>query len=627
MKYYNSRYWFYSGFSIFLAFLFGFRDIWILLYGKWPHLYAVINTPRASWEGIFAYFPFTNHVTLSNLLPAAPMANTGLSNFNYFPPITIISQGIIFKWFFFSNIDLYMLFMHTVFPVASFWLIFEIFKRYITPAWALMLAFWGVTFFPNFSLFSYLLNLVKDPSGYITTASLSPMELTRTPIPSFSFFIFILSFYLTIKEHRPSRSRYFLLSTLWALNLYVYLFNFVAGVLFWVLYMIYTCYIRDRGFKYRDIAVTLFPNIVIILAVISPVIIKRVFLATPLDQEIFERMELIGYEAGFIANDWGLLFSYLLPIIAVLIVLWLYCADYYELAYKFSPVFIMIFVEIVVSNLHLVLGKFFQPDLYFMRIGSYFPRYLYFIPIIYFLSLPNKRLFHNKFRNRISEVLHTICDRVIIRPQAVIAFMGIFVLTLFSIFSGIRYIRHYEKSVAPRMTMIEESYNNLASVTNGSDGIIVSDDIPVNLLIPVMSKQETLLVSAFSNFTSSEEILDRLVLFTRIFNWDKEQFLDFMMPSERYHDFNSDNNFTLSDETLAKGFGYWLMNHRRHMNSEELEKYRERILRVYETYDLDLNIRKYKVRAVQATGSINPVLSVKSALKGDKNTVYILKET
>lgn len=609
-------------FTVFLFLLFGFKDIWILASGKWPHLYAVVNTPRASWEEIYCYFPFTRHFSLSNLLPAAPMTNPGLSKLTNFPAITIISQGIIFKYVFFSNIDLYFLLMHTIFPILSFWLIYLVFKRYVATSWALLLAFFGVTSFQNFALLPYLFNLMVSPSAYIDTASLSPMELTRTPTPSFTFFFFIFSFYISTKKQKLSEGRYILMSVLWALNLYVYLFNFIAGILFWFLYIIYTRYTQDRHFHFWNMAKTLLINLLVVTAVISPIVVKRLFFFTPLDGEIFQRMELIVKEAGLFVSDWGWIVSYALPVAAVLLVIYLYCADYYELFYKFTPVFIMIFVEIFVSNIHIITGRFFQPYLFSMRIADYFLRYLYFLPILYFLSQPQKRLFHNDTQNWITDSLHSFVNRFIIRPRALLSFFGILVIGLFSLFSSVRYIKHYEDAVAPRMINIMKDYDRLISFVNGEKGIVVAEDIPVNLLIPVLTKEETLIVNGFSNYTTGAEILNRLVLFAHIFDWDKEKFLDFMMPSVQYNNFNFNNSFIFSDNLMKKGFGYWLLNHHRIMDTKEIDEYRDRIIKAYEDFDLPANIKRYRIRAVLAKGDINPLLSVKSVYRNDTNTVF-----
>lgn len=618
------RYLAYISFFIFLFFLFGLKDIWILLSEKWPHLYAVVNVPKTTWEEIYTYLPYANHFNIDNLLPAAPMAYPGFSKFTYFPPFTLIANGIILKWLCFSNIDLYLLFMHTVFPILSFWFIYLIFKRYVAESWALLFAFFGITFFPNVSLFPYFLNLLFNPTGFIETASLSPMELTRTPVPSFTFFFFIFSFYISTKDLRPSHNRYLLISLLWALNLYVYLFNFIAGIIFWLFYIIYTHYIRDKRLDSGKITKALTKNMLVILVVISPIVIKRLFFFSPLDVEIFQHMGLVSHAAGFIVNKWGLIISYLLPLVAAIIVIRIYCADYYELIYKFTPVFIMIFVDIFISNLHMILGRFFQPELFSIRIGNFFTRYLYYIPIIYFMSSPYKNLFHKDYMNRLSELFHSLFNSFIIKQRVLIVTLGIVLISFFSIFSSMKYVRHYEREVVPRMAEVDRNLDELISVIKGNEGVVVSEDIPVNLLIPVLTKKETLLVNAFSNYISSEEILNRLILFAHILNWDRKQLLDFMMPSDEYKKIDTDNNFIFSNNILNKGFGYWLLNHRKLMDTKELQEYRKMILIAFENFDFEMNIKKYKIKAIHASGKVNPLLPIKSTYRTSKNILYIL---
>lgn len=622
----NKNWVLYIGFTIFLVCLFGLKDILILASDKWPHLYSVVNTPRISWEETYTYFPFANHFGLDNLLPAAPMVKHGLNKFTFFPAITLISQGVIFKWICSSNIDLYFLFMHTFFPILSFWLIFLIFRRYIEAPWALMLAFFGINCYPNFSFFPYLFNLLAHPMQFVNTTSLSPLEITRTPMPSFSFFFFIFTFYISTKKNKPSGKHYLLMSILWALNLYVYLFNFIAGITFWFLYIIYTCYIKDGHINTKTIILTLVKNMVVVLVIISPIIVKKLFPPTSLDAEIFQRVEVVGREAGLVAGKWGWEIAYLLPIILVIAIIRIYCADYYELFHRFTPVFIAIFVEILASNMHFILGKFFQPSLFSQRIGCFFFRYLYFIPIIYFMSKPHKKLFHHHLTNRISGLIHIFFKRYIIKQRVIIATTGIVLATLFSTFSSIQYARHHKSVIAPRMSEVKMDFDKLISSVNDPKGIVVSESIPVNLLIPVLSKKETLLVNTYSNYTAHQETLNRLVLFAHIFNWDKQRFLDFMMPSDQYKRFYTDNNFILSDNILNKGFGYWLLNNCKPMKTKELKEYRKQILSTFEGYDLTTNIKKYKIKAIQTKNSINPSLPIEFVHQDKNNRLYLIKE-
>ena len=610
--------------TIFMLILFSLKDVLILLSDEWPHLYPVVNNPTLNWEEVYVYLPFASHFSLSTPLPAAPMANPDLSQFTNFPPITLILQGIILKWLFFSNIDAYLLAMHTILPTLSFWLLFLIYRRYVAQSWALLLAFFGVTFFRNFSSLGYVLARFVDWTGFINAASLSPMELTRTPTPSVTFLFFMLCFYLSIQEYRPSRTRYLTLSMLWALNLYVYLFNFIAGILFWCSYIVFTRYIRDKGFQADRIIKSLVLNGLVVAVVVSPLVIKQLFFSTPLDREIIERMGIIAANSGVITSEWGFFISYVLPVALVILVTWISFADYYELIYRFSPVFIMIAVELIVLNLHLILGEFLQPYLFSIRIGNYFSRYLYAIPVIYFISSPRKRLFHAHFLiQSLKPAYQRIADYVVGSRQ-IIALIGISLIGLVVLASSLKYVDNHVNQVAPRMALTQKRFDALVS-DQSAKSLLVSEEVSVNLLLPVRTTHESLLVNSFNNYVPQQEILQRLILFAHIFNWDKQQFLDFMMPSELYEDFYADNNFVISDQVLNSGFGYWLLNHRRLMTPQELAEYKEMLLREFDNFDVRAGVAKYQVVAIESSESINPLLATESVQLIKDTTIYKLK--
>lgn len=608
----KSKYlYFYGFFSLFLLLLFGFKDIMVLSSKIWPHLYAVVNTPRASWEEVYCYHPFVF---------------TGWSfKIMFYPLITLAVQKVMFKYLCLSNIDLYLFLMHTVFPVASFWLLYFVYRRYVARSWSVLLAFLGVVTFPNISFFHYFIRVLADPFSAVNLSSLSPMELTRVPIPSFSFFFFILTFFLSTMNNKPTKRQYVYLSVLWALNLYVYLYNFIAGIMFWFLYIVYTRYVKDKHLDLKRIATTVVLNMAAVLLVISPLLLKKLLVVTPLDSEILQRMGLTTSSAGIFVSHWGWFTSYIFPLLAVLIVVGLFCADYYELVYKFSPIFILIAVELLVSNIHLIYGVFFEPYLFSMRIADYFLRYLYFIPIIYFLSQPYKRLFHGNLIAQFADGLNRICVRLIIERRRVIAAAGIIIISIFIILSGMRYKLNYEDNVVGRMEKVEAKLQALTVAAKNGRDMVVSDDIAVDLLIPVRGGRETLLLNAFSNYIPGDEILSRIMLFAHIFNWNEQRFLAFMMPNNAYKGFNTENAFIVSDNILNNGFGYWLLNHHKNMDKAALQEYQTRIISAYRKYDLMANVRKYRIAAVHSAGAISAQLPIDRVSRTKYGNIFVLK--
>ena len=187
------------------------------------------------------------------------------------------------------------------------------------------------------------------------------------------------------------------------------------------------------------------------------------------------------------------------------------------------------------------MGTFLQPYLFSLRIGSFFTHFLYYIPFIYFFSNPLKRLFHIKIKRTVAESSHHFFENYVNKYRVLISTFAIVVITIVTIFSSLRYYYNHEKYVAPRMNVVHERFRELVSVS-GENGTLISEDIAVNLLSSVLSKNTSLLVNTFNNYVSNEEILNRLVLFAKIYNWDEDRFLNFMMPDEAYKDIHKKNN-------------------------------------------------------------------------------------
>lgn len=612
--------------SVFMVFLFGFKDICILFSKEWPHLYSVVGNNTLTWDEIYGYLPFANQFSLANPLPITPVIDFQNSAFSFYPPITFVFQGILFKYIFSSNIDMCLLFSHIFFPLISFWLIYLIFRNYLSISWSILFAFWGVMFLRSFSVLKYFGHIFLSPFDIISKASLFPSEITRTPIPCFTFFFFILTFYFSIRTYKISRKRYLFLSLLWALNIYVYIFNFIAGVMFWLVYILFTRYIQDRRLNVGLMLRTLLENIALILLVISPLLIKRFFFSTDLDLEFYNRLQFMTAAAGIKINEWGFFVSYILPLLCVWAVMSLYCSDYYEFFYKFTPVIILIFVEISVLNLHLLFGRFFETYLFSLRIGNFFFRFLYFIPFIYFFSNPPKVLFHNAALNNVRIAIHNIVNRYLIGGRRIIVIIGILSIGFLSLASSIKFVQYHEKYTAKRASAVQEKFDSLISIAKESNigGTLVSDDIAVNLLLPVRSNYPSLLVSSFNNYVREEEILRRLILYAKIFKWDEQRFLNFMMPNSDCKDFHSKNDFIVSDKFLNNGFGYWLLKHQRIMSQQELKEYKKNLLETFSSFNFIEALKGYKVTLIQSQDKVNHLIPFEKVIPSDDKINYYL---
>ncbi|MFA5138757.1 MAG: hypothetical protein WC728_05930 [Elusimicrobiota bacterium] len=586
------------------------RDVLILSRGPFHHLFSVINVPAASFDEVFLYAPYVTRFGLHTPLPVAPAFYGDLSGLSFFPFLTLIINGLLFKGLCFSNLDLYLLVGHVLLPMLSFFLILKIFNRYVSLSWSLLLAFWGATFLSRFSAFGYWAQCLRDPSQAVALASVVPPEISRMPFPSLSLLVFLATFWISTQAYWEKRSHLLGMTALWALNYYVYLFNFVAGILFWFGYLLACQYFRKRS-PAKAIADLLLCAGVVAL-VLAPALWRFTHLS-PVDHEVMSRLGVVGRGAGLVVNPWGITFSYLLPIAATAGVIQLYCADRYELFYRFTPVFLMMVVEILVINLHLVVGEFVQPELFLTRIEPFFPRYFYFLPCIYFFAAPRKTFFHREVRgiDRVADRVHDFFNSTIIRFRAVIAALGIAGIGWIVGMSSLRFYRNHVETVAGPMAPIEAHARALATSRREGPMTVVSEDLPANFLVSLVTPHDALVGSSFNNPVSTEELLERLALYARLFQWKKERFLDFMMPSEEFEELLSGDSFRVTEAFLARGFGYWLVWHRRRMGPEETVRYRERLVGLYDSLDVPAALSKYRVRAIQAFDGVAPALAVR----------------
>jgi hypothetical protein len=612
--------------TIVLVVLFGLKDFLILVSDQWPHLYPVANAPTQTWEEVYIYLPFANHFSLGNPLPMAPMVEPAVSGFTAFPAITLIVQGVLFKFAFLSNVDAYLLAMHVVLPIASFWFLYAIFSRHIHQAWALLFAFLGISFISDFSSLGYILGLLFQANNIVDSGSLSPLEITRTPIPSLTFLAFISTYYVTVKSYRISQRRLVLLSVLWAVQLYIYLFNFIPGLLFWFGYIILARRMTDRGFLVAPLIRSLLVASISVAIVLVPVAIKYLFFDTPLDREFIDRLQSVSANESFISSDWGPWISYLLPVGIMIIVIWISCADYYEAIYRFGSVFILAVVELLVLNLQFVPGQFFDNQLFSVRVAVFFDRFLYFVPVVYFLSLPQKRLFKTGILSRVSTGIYPIISLTMERLRIPIAFVVSFSIALLLVASSLRYLENHDQVVAPRMAVVDKRLEAL--VDGRAHGtLVVSEDIAVNLLLPSLSDQTTLLTSSFNNQVSSDDILQRLILYSKIFGWNQQRFLEFMMPNPTLQSEFGSNGFVMSDNFLTIGLGYWLLHHQKVMGADELQKYQQLLSTKYAQFDMTASLQKHHVVAVQGLNPVESNLPIVSQQRAGDSIVYELQVT
>lgn len=608
--------------SLFVWGVFSLRDGMILLMGDWPHLYGAVGVPKMRWEEVVCYLPFAKAFTMSTLLPIAPAVEPRLSGFSFFP---VISMGLFQLLFAMvgKNLDGYLCLSHGLWPVVNFWLIYLIFRVYIHKSWALLLAFLGVGYFSNFSSFDYLVNLLQGEGTLLGLMSLDPPEITRVPFPGISLTFFAGILYLTLQNNRLNFARIVWLSVLWGLQIYVYAFNFIAGIMFWYIWLLYACYVTKKQWNTLYLIKVLALATIIILIVTVPYMLKCFLFQSSIEQQFVDRLNWVSqYTKGGYFSGWGIMLAYLFPLGFVILTIYLFRGDYYELFYKFTPIFIAMVVDLMVGSMHLILGQMIDPRLYQDRISGILFRFFYFIPLLYFLGVPYKVPFPRQHERWywLRQFLHLVLQRILIHRRVLICSLGILLISIIESLGSIKYWQNHQTQVAPFMKTVEQEIEIVRQYGN-QKGIIVYETIASNLMIPLLTEGTTLLVNSYGNYVEEEEILDRLVLYAKLFNWSEEQFLQFMKPSSFYQSSYQGPQFVLDEERLKIGLGFWFLHHQKKMTDAELRIYIRQITAHFREVDVSQMLSKYPIATIVAR---SPIASTVSGIRIERVGQYYL---
>ena len=570
--------------SVLVLLVFGLGDLLVLLFSNWPHLYGVAGVPVQRWEEITIYLPFAQSFGWSNLLPIAPGVDRALMGSSVYPWITMALEGFILKVLCFGSTDLFLFVNHSVLPLASFWLIYAVFRGYVSRTWAVLLAFLGVSYYSGFHYADAIAALLGVPGKTFFPGVLS--EVTRMPFPSLTLPLFLLPLWLTLRSNRLSEDRLALLGVLWALQVHVYVFNFLAGASFFALWIIYARYVTDKGFEIPAILRSLGTFIFLCVVLAVP------FYATagsPLGKEIAGKL-FSPVDRWLVLSDWGAAIGYLFPLLLLGVTVYLFRGDAYELFYRFTPVLIALLVDLLVGSLHLLAGGSVNPELYYHRISHIAFRFFYFVPFLYFIGLPEKHVSHREGAR--GQLLHQripdLLKRYVHRYRLVYAGLGIGLVGAFMLGNNVAMYLHHEEHAAPQMIAHAEELAAVAGVESSPDGAVVCESIPVSLLLPGVTDHPTLLAGTFGNFVENDRIIDRIVLHAKLCGWTTAQFTAFVSPGEAFADLSSYDAVgrRLDDDAFAAGLGYYLINHRKPMGEAERRAYVANLVRRFETADV-----------------------------------------
>ncbi|NQY41819.1 MAG: hypothetical protein HRT87_00495 [Legionellales bacterium] len=257
-----------------------------------------------------------------------------------------------------------------IFPSIIFYMLVIIFSRYLKKIWAITIGLVSVFSFPDCSYRDFLINLIK-------TAELSKVSemlpgIANFPIPALSILIFLLAFYISIKQVKLSDRRVSLLTLLWSLQIYVNAIDGLFGICFWFTYFVVRLYRKNNeilnSFK------SIFVQIAIFLTTCVPALSFTDFSLGPVSTG--ENFDIITYFTLYI----------FIPIIVTSILFVFHKIDPYELLHKFSPLYLLMVLEIVLVIAAYYFSVGVDLEILTNRIPLFFLHFYYYIPVIFYAS-------------------------------------------------------------------------------------------------------------------------------------------------------------------------------------------------------------------------------------------------
>ncbi len=572
-------------------------DLLILTSSEWPHLQGALGVSAIHWEEIIAYLPFANAFSLDTPFPLAPSYDQELSGLSVFPTISFLISGLLLNCVALGNLNFFLLFCHGVLPVLNFWLAYLIFSRFVSKTWAILLALLGTGYFSGFHFGPAAMNALNSGDWSSIFYARIP-EISRFPFPGISLACFLFPFLATIGSTGCTKGRLIGLSLLWGVQIHVYAFNFIAGAVFFTLWIPYQIR-KSKGILDLRLVLSRWAIFFLISgACVAPFLVA---LKSAVGQQLLDKMFAAEASSPLLTSDWGWFASHALPLLLLAFTFVVFRVDKHELFHRFGPVFLALAVDLFVGALPFISGGSIDSELYFHRISNLFFRYLYFLPFLHFISIqrPIRRIPHDKIWTKFREKVASFCHKSLHEPRIAWTTTGIAIFCGFVWGNAFAIQSAHEKNVVVPMTEIQKQFDLAAELELEPNTIVVFEDLVSSLLTPSMSPQVSLLTSAASNQINEARILERILLHAKIFEWDEERLAEFFEPNPTFAEYDSFKGRQLVTRALIEpGLGNWLLNYKKNMKPTVRQKQLTSILEQFQNINISELLAAHPVSAV-----------------------------
>jgi hypothetical protein len=289
--------------------------------------------------------------------------DTTIELLNYKPYLSFFLNSIL------TSDSLKFFLGYCFFPALVAVIIFKIFKKILSSnIWSFSLTILSLLATENFHFINFLVGLFKKFDLSANVNLYENFEIMGFPLPSFSIFFFCLIFYLSLNIIRISKIRVFTITFLWLSMLHIHPVDGLIGNVYWISWLVILFIQKKIILSKQNIFFLLFIYLINIFLVIN--------------QLNFDTLKInINQSMPF----YNIFFYFILPPLLMIICILILKIDLYEFYQRFLHIYFLMFIEIflVIASIN---GLGIELKMLETRITLFLLHFLYYIPIIYYLS-------------------------------------------------------------------------------------------------------------------------------------------------------------------------------------------------------------------------------------------------
>lgn len=271
-----------------------------------------------------------------------------------------------------------------LFPSLCAVILYKIFFKILSNSlWSVSLTLLSILSSENFPFINFLKSVFTFSDLYNAANRSENFEIIGFPIPSFSIFFFLITFYYSNRVINLNKSFIFIATSLWLINTHIHPLDGLLGLSYWTMFILITVFLKKISFSLKE------KGLIFSLYVCNFVLL---FIN-------FEVDTLTNIDPEQTFTLYSLLFYFICPITLIVLMNIFFKVDFYEFFIKFLPIYILMIIELCLIGLSLI-GYGVDLQMLENRISLFLLHFLYYVPVIYYLN-KDSIFYENSFEKNI----------------------------------------------------------------------------------------------------------------------------------------------------------------------------------------------------------------------------------